>query len=164
MRGGVDSARKTADHSQPRVCELIRQFFCRLTPVMGRATRANDADGVMVALLNFAPNVKHDWRGMNFAQRLRIFRRRLRLDGCAEVLDSIQLARKIDNRFPIRNLIDHFLADSFHFSELITFGAENSFRRLKYLKQLPEPDRPHGWEHVERDASFGRVHLNPRQG
>src|SRR5205085_7119220 len=111
MRGGVDSARKSADHSQPRVSELIRQFFCRLTPVMGRATRANDADGVMVALLNFAPNVKHDWRGVNFAQRLRIFRRRLSDYGCAEFFDSLQLGRKIDNRFPVRNLIDNFLAD-----------------------------------------------------
>src|ERR1700722_16176188 len=51
MRSGVDSTRETADYGQARVGQLIRQFFGRLRAVMGRAPRADNADGMMIALL-----------------------------------------------------------------------------------------------------------------
>ncbi len=54
MRGRVDPAGQTADYRQARVGDLIGQFFSGLSPVMGGAARADDANGVIVALLEFA--------------------------------------------------------------------------------------------------------------
>src|SRR5262245_56966980 len=101
MRGGVDSTRETADDGQPRISEFVGEFFCRLVSIMRRPARADDADRVMIALLNFAPNIENDRRRVNFAQRLRIFRRSLRDHLCAERFDPLELCWKIDDGFPV---------------------------------------------------------------
>ena len=70
MRGRVDPTRQTADYSQTRVGYLIGEFFSGLGSVMGGAARADNANSVIVALLEFAPNVKHDGGSVNFPERL----------------------------------------------------------------------------------------------
>ena len=72
MSGCVDAAGKATDYRQSRIGKLISQFLRRLHAVMCRAPGADDADGVMVALFQFAPNVEHNWRRMNFPERLGI--------------------------------------------------------------------------------------------
>ena len=118
MRSGVDPPCETADHGQARVGKLIRQFLRRLRAVMGRAPRADDADGMMIALLQFTPNIKHNWRRVNLAQRLRIRWRLLCDYSRVEIADSIKLGCKIDNRFPVCDLICNFVSDSFGCSKL----------------------------------------------
>jgi hypothetical protein len=54
----------------------------------------------------------------------------------AEVFDPLQLGWKIDNRFPVGDLIDNFIPDSLNFSELIALRGENSFRLFENLEQL----------------------------
>ena len=101
MRSSVDPARESTDHRQSDVGKLIREFFRGFAPIVRRATRTDDAERMMIALLKFAPHVKNDrWR-MDFAQRLGIRWRPLRDYGRAKVFDAFQLCRKIDNRFPI---------------------------------------------------------------
>ena len=41
---------------------------------------------------------------------------------------------KIDNRFPVANLIGYFVADSFDFSKFVAFRCENFLRLLEYLQ------------------------------
>src|SRR5207247_9171871 len=57
MRGRIDSARQTANHSQPRVSKLVGELFRALTTVVSGATRADDPDRVLIALMNCAPTV-----------------------------------------------------------------------------------------------------------
>src|SRR5438132_1607728 len=104
MRGSVDPARESTDHRQSGISQLICEFFCRLVAVMRSATRADNPDCMLIALLKFAPNVKNDWRRVDLAERFGIGRRILRYDGRAELFDPFQLRRKIDNRLPILNL------------------------------------------------------------
>src|SRR5207302_9349206 len=103
---------------------------------MRRSARSDDSDRVMVPLLNFAPNVKNNRRRMDFAQRLGILRRSLSNYVCSKIFDSFELGRKIDHRFPVRNLVDDFFADSFNLAKLITLSAQNSLRLFKNLEQL----------------------------
>src|SRR5437870_3143284 len=125
---------------------------------MCRAPCADNADGVMVALFQFAPNVKHNWRRMNFPERLGIGSGFLCDDRRAKFANAPNLRGKIDGRFPIRNLVGHFRADSFHLAQLAAFRGEDLLRLLKNLQQSPQPNRPNGRQHIERDASVGRVH------
>src|SRR6266516_6694493 len=101
MSGRVDAARKTAHHSQSRIGKLISQFLRRLHTVMCSAACADNADGVMVALFQFAPNVKHNWRRMNFPERLGIGRGFLYDDRRAKFANAPKLRSKIDGRFPV---------------------------------------------------------------
>jgi len=55
-------------------------------------------------------------------------------------------------------LICDFIADSLNLAKLAAFRSEDLLRLLKNLQQFPQSDRPNGRQHIERDASFGRVH------
>src|SRR5438270_7605973 len=104
MCGRIDAARETADHGQSGISQLIGELIRGLAAVVSRAARADNADRMMIALLNFTPPVKHDWRRVDLAQRLGIGWRILRDHSRTEVFDPFQFGWKIDNRFPIRNL------------------------------------------------------------
>ena len=88
MRGGIDAARQSANHGEAGVGELIRKLLGRFRSVMRRAPRTDHADGVMIALRQFAPNVKNDGRRVNFAQLSRIKRRFGRDNFRAEIADA----------------------------------------------------------------------------
>src|SRR2546430_7208319 len=75
MRGCVYPTRQPADHSETRVGKLIGKLLGRFHSIMGRAPRANDSDGVLIALGQLAPNVEHDGWRMDLAQLARIERR-----------------------------------------------------------------------------------------
>src|SRR6266700_7256321 len=102
---------------------------------MCSAPCADNADGVMVALFQFAPNVKHNWRRMNFPERLGIGRGFLYDDRRAKFANAPKLRSKIDGRFPVTDLIGHFAADSFHLAKLTAFCGEDLLRLLKNLQQ-----------------------------
>src|SRR5260370_2231952 len=97
----MDSTRHPGEYSQTGRGQVIREFFRRLAPVMSRAARADDSERVMIALLNFAPDIKHNWRGMDLTQRFRVRGRTLRDYSRAEFFDTFQLRREIDNRLPV---------------------------------------------------------------
>src|SRR5438067_1940819 len=101
MSCSVDPAGKSTDYSQSRVSQLVGQLLRRLRSVVRGASRADDANGVMIALLQFAPNVKHNRRRMNLAQGPGIRRRLLCDDNRAEITDAFEFPGKIDSRFPI---------------------------------------------------------------
>ena len=69
MRSGVDSACQPADYCQSGVSQLIGQLLRRLHSIMCGAPCTDDSDGMMIALLQFAPHVEHDWWCMDFTQR-----------------------------------------------------------------------------------------------
>src|SRR5439155_7020136 len=114
-----------ADFGQSRIGKLISQLFRGLRTVMCGAPGTDNADGVMVAFFQFAPNVKHNWRRMDFAQRLWIGWRPLSDDSRAQFANAPKLRGKVDSRFPVADLIGHFAADSFNFSKLVAFRSEN---------------------------------------
>src|SRR5438874_11717943 len=122
------------------------------------APGTDNADGVMVAFFQFAPNVKHNWRRMDFAQRLWIGWRPLRDNSRAQLANAPKLRGKIDSRFPGADLFGDFVANSFNLSKLTAFRGEDLLRLLKNLQQFPQTHWPNGRQHVEHDASFGRIH------
>ena len=65
-------AREPADDGETGVGELVRKLLRALRAVMARAPRTDHSDGVLIALRQFAPDVEHDRRRMNFAQLARI--------------------------------------------------------------------------------------------
>src|SRR5262249_4307326 len=134
MCSSINSARQPANYGQSRVSELVREFFCGFDAVMCGAPRADDADGVMVALLQFTPDVKHNWRRMNLAERLGIRRRLLSNDRSSEFANSVKLRAKIDTRFPVADLIGHLTADSFDFSKVVALRREDLLRFFEYLQ------------------------------
>src|SRR6266581_1483668 len=73
MSSRINAASQSADHSQTCVSKLVSQLLGRFRPVMRRASRADDADSVIIAFLEFTPNVEHDRRRMDLAQRRRGF-------------------------------------------------------------------------------------------
>src|SRR6267143_2139354 len=97
---------------------------------MCSASRADHANGVMIALLEFTPDVKHNRRRMDLAQRWRIRRRFLRNYSRSEIADPLQLRGKIDCRLPIGNLIGNLVADSFYVAKFVTFSCEYLLRFL----------------------------------
>src|SRR4029453_15426632 len=103
---------------------------------MCRAPGADNADGVMVALFQFAPNVKHNWRRMNFPKRFGIGRGFLRYDRRAKIADTLELRRKINSRLPVADLICDFIADSLNLAKLTAFRSEDLLRLFENLQQF----------------------------
>src|SRR5947208_13858918 len=97
MRGAVAAACTSADYSPSRVSQLIGQFLDLLHAVMCGAPRADDTDCVMIALLQLAPNVEHDRRRMDFAQRLGICRGFLGNHRHLKFANACKLRCKIDS-------------------------------------------------------------------
>src|ERR1700682_2198921 len=125
---------------------------------MRGATRADDSNRVLIAVLQLAPNINNDRWSMNFAQRFWIRRRALSNDSRAEIANALELRRKIANRFPVRNLIGSSVADSFDSAKIGPLCRERAFRSFENFEQLAQPDRADRWQHVERDTGFSRVH------
>src|SRR5437762_11481057 len=96
MCSGINAASQSADHSQTCVSKLISQLLGRFRPVMRRASRADDADSVIIAFLEFTPNVEHDRRRMDLAQRRRVRRRLLRNYSRSKIADPPKLRGKIN--------------------------------------------------------------------
>ena len=67
MSSRINAARQSANHGEPRVSKLVGEFFGRFCPVMGGASRADNADSVMIAVLEFAPDIEHNRRRMDLA-------------------------------------------------------------------------------------------------
>ena len=64
---------------------------------MRGSPRADNADGMVIALLQFAPDVEHDWRRVDFPQWPGIRWRFLRDHGRAEITNPFQLRAEIDS-------------------------------------------------------------------
>src|SRR4051812_1930359 len=130
MRSGIDTARQSADYRQSCVCQLIRELLCGFRAVVSGAPRTDDSNGMMIALLQLAPNVEHDRWCMDFAQRSRIRRGVLGDDARSKITNPFKLGGEIDCRFPVRNLICDFIPDAFHFAKLGAFCREDLLRFL----------------------------------
>src|SRR5882762_1641340 len=103
MRGGVDSSRAAADHSNSQVSKLIRQLAGGLDAVVRGHSRANHRDGVFVFGRKRAFDVKSDGWIVDLAKRLWILRIRLNHDATAELVDAFDLSVKINPLFPGRD-------------------------------------------------------------
>src|SRR5436190_17014314 len=122
---------------------------------MGRASRTDDSDRMLIALVQFAPNIEHDGWRMNLAQLTWIERRLGGDDICAELANTLKLARQINNIFPMNDLIRDVVSDSFNCAQGVPPRSQNAIGRFKNFQELAQPNRPHGRKHVQRDASFG---------
>src|ERR1700757_4119273 len=127
MGGRIDTARKSANHGESGIRQLIRQFFRLFHSVMRGSPRADHSDGVVIALLQFAPDVEHDGRRVDFPQWPRIRWRLLCDYARSEIADAFKLRREIDSGFPSRNLVCNLVTDSFHFPEVTAFCREDLF-------------------------------------
>src|SRR4029077_5628169 len=63
----INAARQSANHGEPRVSKLVGELLGRFRAVMGGASRADNADSMIIALVEFAPDVEHNWRRMDLA-------------------------------------------------------------------------------------------------
>ena len=159
MGGRIDTARKSANNGQSGIRQLIRQLFRRFHSVMRGSPRADNSDGVVIALLQFAPDVEHDGRRVDFPQWPRIRWRSLRDYGRSEIAHAFKLCSEIDSGFPRRNLVCNLVTDSFHLAKLAAFCHEDLLRFPENFKQLPQSHGPNSRQHVERNARFSRVHF-----
>jgi hypothetical protein len=125
---------------------------------MRRPPRTNDRDGVLIALSQFAPNIKHDGRGMDLAELARIERRFRGDDLRAKFADALQLRGKIDECLPINDLVGNVVADPLDRAQCIATRDENPLGRFENLQEPAQTHRPHGRKHVQRDAGFGGGH------
>src|SRR5207248_10448851 len=100
MSSRINTARQTANHSQPRVSKLIGELLGRFRAVMRGASRTDNADGVMIGIEEFAPDVEHNRRRMNLAERSGIRRPLLRYNRRTSIADPLMLGRKINRGFP----------------------------------------------------------------
>src|ERR1039457_7462442 len=125
---------------------------------MGGAARADNSNGMMIAIGQLAPDVEDNWRGVNFAQRFRIGWRVLSDNGRAKFANAFQLRDKIDSRFPIADLLSDFIADSFNSAKFAALCRQYSLRIFDNLEQFAQPHRTDGRQHVERNASFREGH------
>src|ERR1043166_2554972 len=126
---------------------------------MRRASRADDSNGVLIALGDLAPDIKDNRRRVNFSKRFRIGPGLLSNNGRAKIAYPFQLGGKIDRRFPVRNLIGDLVANSFHLAQLAPFHRQDPLRFPENFEQLPQSHWPDRRQHVQDDASFGRIHV-----
>src|SRR5437899_170420 len=164
MGGRIDTARKSANNGQSGIRQLIRQLFRRFHSVMRGSPRADNSDGVVIALLQFAPDIEHDGRRVDFPQWPRIRWRFLRDYGRSEIAHAFKLCSEIDGGFPRRNLVCNLVTDSFHLAKLAAFCHEDLLRFPENFKQLPQSHGPNSRQHVERNARFSRVHDREYRG
>src|SRR5262249_3695982 len=101
MSSRINATCQSANDGQSRVSKLVRELLGRLGPVMRGASRANNADGVMIAVHEFAPDVEHNRGRMDLAKRLGIRRRLLGDNSRIEIADPLKFCGKINRRFPI---------------------------------------------------------------
>ena len=112
MRCRVDAPREPTDDGETRIRELVRKLLCALRAVVARAARTDHSNGVLIARRQFAPNVEHDRRRVNFEQLARVIRRLRGNHFRAELPDACQFGGKINRVFPIRDLLRHVVADT----------------------------------------------------
>ena len=86
----------------------------------------------------------------------------LRDDSRTEISNPFKLRSKIDSRFPLGNLVRYLIADSFDLTKVSAFCRKDLLRFLKNFQQFAQPHRPHGRQHIERDAGVSRVHVRSR--
>src|SRR5205807_4082169 len=67
MSSSINASRQSANHGQPRVSKLVGELLGRFHPVMRGASCPDDANRVMIALVEFAPDVEHNRRRMDLA-------------------------------------------------------------------------------------------------
>src|SRR4029079_1286911 len=87
----VNAACKSANHGQPRISKLVGEFLRGFCPVMCCAPRADNADGMMIASQEFAPDIEHNRGGMDLAERPGIRCRLLRNNSGAEITDAFEV-------------------------------------------------------------------------
>src|SRR5262249_16391967 len=67
MSSRINAPRQSANHRQPCVRKLIGEFLGRFCSVMCSASRADNIDRVMIAVLKFSQDVEHNRRRMDLA-------------------------------------------------------------------------------------------------
>jgi hypothetical protein len=110
---------------------------------MRRPPCPDDADGMVIALLDFSPDIQDNRRRMNFAEYTRILRRFGRNDTRPELPNALQLRRQIDLRFPINDLFRDVRPDSIDLAQLIALRLQHILRRTENLQEFAQPHRPH---------------------
>ena len=68
MGSGIDSAGETTNHGESGVSQLIGKLLGRFVSVMCRASRSDDANGMMIAIGQLTPDIEHDGWRMDLAQ------------------------------------------------------------------------------------------------
>src|SRR5207249_9392596 len=102
-------------------------------------------------LLQFAPDVEHDGRRVDFPQWPRIRWRFLRDYGRSEIAHAFKLCSETDSGFPGRNLVCNLIADSFHLAKLAAFCREDLLLLTKILEKFALPHRPEGRHVCDRE-------------
>src|SRR6476469_9625844 len=100
MSSRINATGQAADHGQSRVSKLVGELLGRFRTVIGRASRADNSDGMMIAVQELAPHVEYNRRRMDLAECSGIRRRLLRDNSRTEIADPFKLGGKIDRRFP----------------------------------------------------------------
>ena len=151
MRRRVNPARAAAHDGDADVGELIRQLARRLDAVMRRRARADHRHGVFVLRRQFALDVKHQRRIVNFAERRGIIFVGLDQNVAAEIRNALQFAGEVNRLFPGGNRLGGFVADVAD-AEQGGFGGGEDFRRVaEMFEQQPRAHRADVLDEIERD-------------
>ena len=158
MRRRVNPARAAAHDRHADIGQLIRQLARGLDAVMRRHARADHCHGVFVLRGQFAFDVKHQRRVVNFPERFGIILVALNQNVAAEILDAFQFAGEVNRFLPTGNRLGGFVADVADAEQFGSGTPKNLGRVAEMFQQQPCAHRADMLDEVQRDESFPGIH------
>ena len=152
--------RPAADDRDANITQLISDSASGLAAVMSGHARANHGDGIFIFWQQLALDVEHYRRVINLPEQFGILRVRLRYHTTTEFGDPFQFTAQINVLLPSGDRFRGFLANSSDLQKLLFGSFENGRGLAEMFEQLPNADRTHMLDHVQRYQSFSGVHVS----
>ena len=125
---------------------------------MRSVTAADDADGVMIPLLQLAPHIQKHRRVVNLAQKPRIEPVLLCQQREAALRDLSLLTGEVDLLLPFGNGLRIRATDAFDLREFTGARAQHRLRAAKALQQPPCAHRTDLRQQIQRQIGLSAVH------
>lgn len=156
--GGVDAAGKTRDDGESGAGELVGELAGDFASVVGELARANDADGVKVALHERSPDVEDDGRVIHVAEGGGVVGIFLGEDLNVALAGQGEFGGGIAIILPGGDDFGGFGSDALGLLQSGVCLFESSDTGAKTLEESPDFDRANLRELVESDEGFGFSH------
>ena len=158
--GGVDAAGEAADDGVAGVGDLEAEFFGGGEAVVGGLAAADDADGVVVAFGEGAPDVEEKGGAGGLAEEVGVEFVFLGEQGQLVVGDFAEFAEEVDLVFPVGDGVGEFLVEAVDGGDLGGFGAEGVFRGAEVVDEFAEAHRADVGDEVDGQVGLGAGHCD----
>lgn len=158
MGGGIDAASQPGDHGESGTCKLEGELAGGLATIVGEFTRADDTNGVKIALFELSPDVEDGGGVERIAKSGGVVLVFLGEDLNIPFSGEGDFGRRVGEVFPIGDDFGDFRSDPFDPLEGGVGLLENTDGRAKVLDEAPDFNGTGFRELVECDESFGFSH------